>query len=108
MKVLSREETKAIFKPENIIGQLVNADAGWNRLFDVPHRKFLRMHIVYHLNVSSIRQDSKRLDTIVVVAMSIISWLIFCVFVLIMGVIGLTLGIVDGREEHRKEDEKDD
>lgn len=43
-----------------------------------------------------------------VVAMSIISWLIFCVFVLIMGVIGLTLGIVDGREEHRKEDEKDD
>ena len=40
--------------------------------------------------------------------MSIISWLIFCVFVLIMGVIGLTLGIIDGREEHRKEDEKDD
>ena len=66
MKVLSREETKAIFKPENIIGQLVNADAGWNRLFDVPHRKFLRMYIVYHLNVSSIRQDSKRLDTIVI------------------------------------------
>lgn len=32
--------------------------------------------------------------------MSIISW--------IMGVIGLTLGIVDGREERRKEDEKDD
>ena len=66
MKILSREETKAIFKPENIIGQLVNADAGWNRLFDVPHRKFLRMYIVYHLNVSSIRQDSKRLDTIVI------------------------------------------
>lgn len=40
--------------------------------------------------------------------MSIISWLIFCVFVLIMGVIGLTLGIIDGREECRKEDEKDD
>lgn len=40
--------------------------------------------------------------------MSIISWLIFCVFVLIMGVIGLTLGIIDSREEHRKEDEKDD
>lgn len=39
--------------------------------------------------------------------MSIISWLIFCVFVLIMGIIGLTLGIVD-REERRKEDEKDD
>lgn len=47
MKVLSREETKAIFKPENIIGQLVNADASWNRLFDVLHRKFLRMYIVY-------------------------------------------------------------
>lgn len=61
-----KEETKAIFKPENIIGQLVNADASWNRLFDVPHRKFLRMYIVYHLNVSSIRQDSKRLDTIVI------------------------------------------
>ena len=40
--------------------------------------------------------------------MSIINWLIFYVFVLIMGVIGLTLGIVDGREEHRKEDAKDD
>ena len=40
--------------------------------------------------------------------MSIISWLIFCVFVLIMGVIGLTLGIIDSREERRKEDEKDD
>lgn len=40
--------------------------------------------------------------------MSIRSWLIFCVFVLIMGVIGLTLGIIDGREERRKEDEKDD
>lgn len=66
MKVLSREETKAIFKPENIIGQLVNADAGWNRLFDVPHRKFLRMYIVYHLNVSSIRHESKILDTIVI------------------------------------------
>lgn len=42
-----------------------------------------------------------------VVAMSIISWLIFCVFVLIMGVIDLTLCIVDG-EERRKEDEKDE
>lgn len=31
MKVLSREETKAIFKPENIIGRLINAGAGWNR-----------------------------------------------------------------------------
>lgn len=40
--------------------------------------------------------------------MSIRSWLIFCVFVLIMGVIGLTLGIIDGREERRKEDEKDE
>lgn len=40
--------------------------------------------------------------------MSIISWLIFCVFVLIMGVIDLTLCIVDIREERRKEDEKDD
>lgn len=39
--------------------------------------------------------------------MSIISWLIFCVFVLIMGVIDLTLCIVD-REERRKEDEKND
>lgn len=38
--------------------------------------------------------------------MSIINWLIFCV--LFMGVIGLTLGIIDGREERRKEDEKDD
>lgn len=66
MKVLSREETKAIFKPENIIGKLVNVDAGGNRLFDVPHRKFLRMYIVYHLNVSSIRQDPERLDAIVI------------------------------------------
>lgn len=39
--------------------------------------------------------------------MSIISWLIFCVFVLIMGVIDLTLCIVD-REERRKEDDKND
>lgn len=39
--------------------------------------------------------------------MSIISWLIFCVFVLIMGVIDLTLCIID-REERRKEDKKDD
>ena len=39
--------------------------------------------------------------------MSIISWIMFCVFVLIMGVIGLTLGIVD-REERRKEEKKDD
>lgn len=39
--------------------------------------------------------------------MSIISWLIFYVFVLIMGVIDLTLCIVD-REERRKEDEKND
>lgn len=39
--------------------------------------------------------------------MSIISWLIFCVFLLIMGVIDLTLCIVDG-EERRKEDEKDE
>lgn len=39
--------------------------------------------------------------------MSIISWRIFCVFVLIMGVIDLTLCIVDG-EERRKEDEKDE
>jgi hypothetical protein len=39
--------------------------------------------------------------------MSIISWLIFCVFVLIMGVIDLTLCIVD-REERRKEDEKNE
>ena len=66
MRVLSREETKAIFKPENIIGRLVNAGAGWNRLYDVPHRKFLRMYIVYHLNVSSIRHESKILDTIVI------------------------------------------
>lgn len=66
MRVLSREEAKTIFKPENIIGQLVNADAGWNRLFDVPHRKFLRMYIVYHLNVSSIRQESKIIDTIII------------------------------------------
>lgn len=66
MRVLSREETKAMFKPENIIGRLVNADAGWNRLYDVPHRKFLRMYIVYHLNVSSIRHESKILDTIVI------------------------------------------
>lgn len=40
--------------------------------------------------------------------MSIRSWLIFCVFVLIMGVVDLTLCIIDGREERRKEDEKDD
>nr|DAR18146.1 MAG TPA: chitin synthase regulator [Caudoviricetes sp.] len=39
--------------------------------------------------------------------MSIISWLIFCVFVLIMGVIDLTLCIID-REERRKEDKKDE
>lgn len=39
--------------------------------------------------------------------MSIISWLISCVFVLIMGVIDLTLCIVD-REERRKEDEKNE
>lgn len=39
--------------------------------------------------------------------MSIISWLIFCVFVLNMGVIDLTLCIVD-REERRKEDEKNE
>lgn len=39
--------------------------------------------------------------------MSIISWLIFCVFVLIMGVIDLTPCIVD-REERRKEDEKNE
>lgn len=39
--------------------------------------------------------------------MSIRSWIMFCVFVLIMGVIGLTLGIVD-REERRKEEKKDD
>lgn len=39
--------------------------------------------------------------------MSIISWLIFCVSVLIMGVIDLTLCIVD-REERRKEDEKNE
>ena len=39
--------------------------------------------------------------------MSIISWLIFCVFVLIMGVIDRTLCIVD-REERRKEDEKNE
>lgn len=39
--------------------------------------------------------------------MSIRSWLIFCVFVLIMGVIGLTLGIIN-REERRKEDKKND
>lgn len=39
--------------------------------------------------------------------MSIISWLIFCVSVLIMGVIDLTLCIID-REERRKEDKKDD
>lgn len=39
--------------------------------------------------------------------MSIISWLIFCLFVLIMGVIDLTLCIID-REERRKEDKKDE
>ena len=39
--------------------------------------------------------------------MSIISWLIFCVFVLIMGVIDLTLCIID-REERRKEDKNDE
>lgn len=38
--------------------------------------------------------------------MSIRSWLIFCVFVLIMGVVDLTLCIID-REERRKEDEND-
>lgn len=42
-----------------------------------------------------------------VVAMSIRSWLIFCVFVLIMGVVDLTLCIID-REERRKEDKKND
>lgn len=39
--------------------------------------------------------------------MSIRSWLIFCVFVLIMGVADLTLCIIN-REERRKEDKKND
>lgn len=39
--------------------------------------------------------------------MSIRSWLIFCVFVLIMGVVDLTLCIID-REERRKDDKKDE
>lgn len=39
--------------------------------------------------------------------MSIRSWLICCVFVLIMGVVDLTLCIIN-REERRKEDKKND
>lgn len=39
--------------------------------------------------------------------MSIRSWLIFCVFALIMGVVDLTLCIIN-REERRKEDKKND